>query len=172
MKKGSFHIRKAGEKDDAKIGDLLVRVFISTYAQKMPEVVVGEERKRDLRNVEERRRNGVVLVVDNGDEVVATVSLIPYGKTGSEAWSEDASSLRMMVIDPKYHGQNLSQNLIAECERITGDWGLKAIELHIRRGAHGISKMYERLGFRRAPEGDADHLPEIFLEAFRKEIES
>lgn len=167
MKNNQFHLREATALDDKKIGDLLVDTFLQTYAKKMPEVVVTEERKVDLRNVAERRQNGRVLVLEDGNEIIATVSLIPYGKKGCETWSKDAACLRMMVVDPRYRGREISEMLIRACVKIAREWKLSAIELHVRRGAHGIARIYENLGFVRSPEGDQDRLPEIFMEAYR-----
>jgi hypothetical protein len=40
-----------------------------------------------------------------------------------------------------------------------------AICLHVRRGAVGVLAVYERRGYRLAPEGDIDARPEVYLEA-------
>ena len=33
-------------------------------------------------------------------------------------------------------------------------------------GASGVARVYERRGYARAPEGDLDKTPEVFLDAF------
>jgi hypothetical protein len=38
--------------------------------------------------------------------------------------------------------------------------------LHVRRGAHGVARLYSGRGYVRRPEGDLDHGPEVFLEAW------
>lgn len=163
-------MREATPEDDAAVGELLVDAFVSTYAQEMPEVVVSERRKTELRDVASRRKNGVVLVAEEKGEVVATVSLFKPGAKESEAWSADAACLRMMAIHPKHQGKGISAELVSACFDTAKSWQLKAVELHIRRGAMGLARMYERLGFLRVPTGDKDLLPEIYLEAYRREI--
>lgn len=170
MKDSLFRIRTARPEDDAPLGELLVRTFVETYSQKMPEVVVSERRKKELRNVEERRQHGTVLVGEEGNALVATVTLFRFGRKGAEAWSPDAASLRMMVIDSQCHGKQYSRQLIEHCVEIAEEWKCRAIELHVRRGAEGLARMYENSGFVRTPEGDLDLLPEVYLLGYRKEI--
>jgi hypothetical protein len=45
------------------------------------------------------------------------------------------------------------------------EWRVDAITLHVRRGAAGVARIYERRGYLRAPEGDRD-TPTVFLEAY------
>jgi len=158
-------IREARAEDDAAIGELLVEAFLTQYAQKLPEVRYDEARKRELRDVARRRAVGRVLVAERAGRVVGTVSLWPPGAPGSEAWIPGAADLRQLATAVELHGQGLSTPLLEAAERLAREWGVPAICLHVRRGALGVARMYERRGFVREPAGDLE-LPTVFLEAY------
>src|SRR5207244_2080880 len=44
-------VRDARPEDDAAVGEILVSGYLTRYAQKMPEVVLTERRKAELRDV-------------------------------------------------------------------------------------------------------------------------
>jgi ribosomal protein S18 acetylase RimI-like enzyme len=147
-------VRPARPEDDARIGALLVETFVATYAKKMPEVVVSERRKADLRDVSRQRSVASVIVAETGEAVVGT----------------NTAELRRMAVNPAHQGRGIASALIDECTRLAAEWGASTISLHVRRGALGIARMYEAKGFRRAPEGDCDWLPEIYLEAYARPV--
>jgi ribosomal protein S18 acetylase RimI-like enzyme len=105
-------VRVARSEDDATIGNILVAAYVTQYAQKMPEVVVDEERKRDLRNVAEKRRIGTVLVAEIDGKVVGSVTVLPPGAPRSEAWLPKMADIRMLGIDLHYRGQGIADLLL------------------------------------------------------------
>jgi GNAT superfamily N-acetyltransferase len=163
---GRAVIREARPEDDKAIGELLVEAYITQYAKKIPEVVYSEERKAFLRDVASRRKECTILVAEVDGEVGGTVALYPPGANGSEAWLPDTADLRALATAVRYHGQGLAQPLLAATEVLAKQWGVDAITLHVRRGALGVGRMYERRGYQRTPSGDIDKLPDVFLEAY------
>jgi GNAT superfamily N-acetyltransferase len=147
----------------------LIDAYVTQYARKMPEVVVDENRKKDLRNVAEKRRMGTVLVAELDGKIAGSVTILPPGAPRSEAWREKMADLRMFGIDLNYRGQGIAGVLLDEAERVVReDWKCPSLGLHVRRGAHGVADIYMKRGFQRDPSGDLDKLPEIFLEAYVK----
>jgi ribosomal protein S18 acetylase RimI-like enzyme len=164
-------IREARPEDDSSIGDLLINAYVTQYARKMPEVVVDENRKKDLRNVAEKRRIGTVLVAELDGKIVGSVTLLRPGSPRSEAWRDQMADLRMFGIDLNYRGQGIADALLDEAERIVREeWKCLTLGLHVRRGARGVAGIYMKRGFQRDPSGDLDKLPEIFLEAYVKTL--
>ncbi|RKH69124.1 GNAT family N-acetyltransferase [Corallococcus aberystwythensis] len=159
-------IREARPDDDKVIGDLLVEAYITQYAKKLPEVVYSEERKTFLRDVASKRKVCTLLVAEVDGEVAGTVALYPPGASGSEAWLPRTADLRALATSVRFHGQGLAQPLLAETEVLAKRWGVDAISLHVRRGATGVARMYERRGYQRAPEGDIDRRPDVYLDAY------
>ncbi len=157
--------------EDVEIGELLVRSFVETYAREMPEVVVGEKRLRELRDVEKIRADAILLVWRVGLKVAAVCAVYPPGFAGGKAWRSDASELRFMAVHPDFQGKGIASPLLEGALRTAREkQGARAMCLHVRQGAVGVAQFYARHGFSRAPEGDRDLLPEIFLEGYVREI--
>lgn len=160
-------VRLAEPRDDAAVGELLVDAFVTAYAAKMPEVVVGDGRRAELRAMAEKRAEGTVLVAELDGAVIGTVLLYRPGYAKSEAWLPNAADLRQLAVAPAHFGKGYSQALLAEAERVAWSWGADAICLHVRRGAHGLARMYAGRGFMRDPSGDLSY-PHVELEAYLK----
>jgi predicted N-acetyltransferase YhbS len=158
-------IREATEGDDRAVGELLVAAFERTYARKMPEVTMSEERCAELRDVKSKRAVAKVWVFERGGEVVGTVAVWPPKAKGSEAWIEGAADLRHLAVDERHRGGEVSKALIDVAEAWARGQGATAMCLHVRRGAVGVRKVYEARGYQRRPEGDLDFRPDVFLEA-------
>lgn len=164
----SLVIRLARPEDDAAIGEVLVQGYVTAYAQKMPEVVVGEQRRRDLRAVAEKRAIATVLVAELDGQVVGTVAIFKPGAKTSEAWLPNAADLRHLATDPSVQGRGYATPLLDEAERIARDeWGVSAICLHVRKGNRGVARLYQARGYVRDSKGDLDY-PEVSLEAYSK----
>ena len=161
-----YVVREATPADDAAIGELLVGAFVGQYARKLPEVVVPEQRRADLRAVAEKRAYARVWVATQGAEIVGTVALWPPGAKGSEAWLPASADLRHLAVAEAHRGGLVSRLLLDAAERWAREHGCACVCLHVRRGASGVARVYERRGYARAPEGDLDKTPEVFLEAF------
>ncbi|RKH02569.1 GNAT family N-acetyltransferase [Corallococcus carmarthensis] len=158
-------LREARPEDDKVIGDLLVEAYTTQYARLMPEVVYSEERKAFLRDIASRRNACTILVAEVDGEIAGTVALYPPDAPGSEAWLPRTADLRALATGVRFQGQGLAQPLLAETEVIAKRWGVDAISLHVRRGAKGVARMYERRGYQRVPEGDLER-PDVYLEAY------
>jgi len=158
-------VREARPEDDHVVGEILVSGYLTRYAQKMPEVVLSDRRKAELRDVASKRREALVLVAELEGRVVGTVALWAPGAAASEAWLPEACDLRHLAIDPSAQGRGLSKPLLDEAERRARELGAKYICLHVRRGNKGVAALYLGRGYVRAPEGDLD-LPEVLLDAY------
>lgn len=159
-------VRLAQPSDDAAIGEVLVQGYVTAYARKMPEVVVGEGRRSDLRDVAKKRAVATVLVAELDGRVVGTVALWRPGAPGSEAWLPEAADLRHLAVHPDFQGRGFAGPLLDEAERIArDDWRCAAVCLHTRRGNAGVARLYRARGYVRMPEGDLTY-PEVALEAY------
>ncbi len=158
-------VREATPEDDIRIGDLLVEAFVTAYALKMPEVVVHDERKRELRAVAEKRKHATILVAELDRKIVGTVSIFKPGAPGTEAWLSEGADLRHLATDVSLHGKGLAGALLSRAEAIVRDeWKAKHLCLHVRRGAAGVARLYVSRGYVRDPSGDFDK-PGVYLEA-------
>jgi ribosomal protein S18 acetylase RimI-like enzyme len=162
---GEVIVREARPEDDAAVGEILVSGYLTRYAEKMPEVVLTERRKAELRDVASKREEALVLVAELDAKVVGTVALWAPGAATSEAWLPAACDLRHLAFDPAVQGRGLSRSLLDEVERRARGMEARYVCLHVRRGNKGVAKLYMGRGYVRAPEGDLD-LPEVSLDAY------
>jgi ribosomal protein S18 acetylase RimI-like enzyme len=150
--------RVARPGDDPVIGQLLIKAFEETHKIKLPTVETCEMRKKELIDVENRRRHGSVYVLELGYRIVGTFSLIPPGSPVTQAWKRDSSNLRCVAIDPHYQGLNFSELLLNKAKEMAQLWKANDIVLHVYQGADGVARLYQRFGFVRTMEGDFSHL--------------
>ncbi len=157
-------VRSAVCSDDAAVGELLVTAFVETYARKMPEVVVTDERKAQLRAVADKRSVANVWVAEVDGALAGTVATWSPGAPGSEAWRPNAVDLRHLAVSRSHRGFGVSAALLDAAEAHAWSLGAEAVCLHVRRGAHGVRGLYVSRGYAEDPEGDLDR-PEVSLEA-------
>lgn len=159
-----LRIRPAGPQDDDVLGELLVESFVTTYARKMPEVVVHDRRKADLRDTRRRRESVAVLVAELAGKVAGTITVNPVGYEGTRAWLPNAVEIRLMAVAPQAQGKGVAAALLEAAHQLARDAGASVSCLHVRRGAVGVARFYVNQGYQRDPSGDVDLLPEIYLE--------
>ena len=162
---GEVLVREAGAEDDAAVGEILVSGYLARYAEKMPEVVLTDRRKAELRDVASKRSEALVLVAELDGKIVGTVALWAPGAAASEAWLPAACDLRHLAFDPSVQGRGLSGPLLDEAEARARQMGARYVCLHVRRGNKGVANLYMRRRYVRAPEGDLE-LPEVSLDAY------
>ena len=166
----AIRIRPAEPRDDVATGELLVRAFVSNYALKMPEVVITEQRKSDLRAVAAKRAVAQVWVAEREGQVVGTIAAWAVGAKGSEAWLPGAVDLRHLAVDASAQGLGVSGMLMDVAEGWARGQGATAMCLHVRRGVKGVRQLYERRGYVADPKGDLDLLPDVYLEALYRTL--
>lgn len=164
-----INLRPAMPSDDLAIAELLLHTFLTTYKEKLPDVHTTEERKRELRDVGARRRQGFVGVAELGYRIIGTFSLIHPESPVSEAWGDPGATLRCVAIDPEFHGLALSELLLNEADRVARAWYSRTIYLHVQKGANKVAVLYQRHGYVRDMSGDKASLG-AELEAYRKEL--
>ena len=70
------------------------------------------------------------------------------GAPSSEAWLPNAADLRHLAVDPALQGRGLAKPLLDEAERIAREeWKVEAVCLHVRRGNHGVARLYMSRGY-------------------------
>jgi GNAT superfamily N-acetyltransferase len=131
----------------------------------MPEVVVTDARKGELRAVAAKRAAAHVLVAEVDGVLAGTVATWAPGAPGSEAWRPNAADLRHLAVSPSHRGMGVSTALLDAAEAHAWVQGAQAVCLHVRRGAHGVRRLYVSRGYVAEPAGDLER-PEVSLEAF------
>ena len=140
--------------DDLVVGDLLIRAFVPTYQEKLS-LETCESRRSELRDIESRRRCGVVYVLELGYRIIGTFALISPNTEQSQAWLDGAGTLRCVAIDPDFRGYGFSSELLKISDEVASAWKLPAICLHVQEGADSVARLYRQHGYVRDPRGDS-----------------
>ena len=122
----------------------------------------------ELRDVAERAAGAELLVAADlaGGRVLGTVTFVPDGGPLGEIAGRLESEFRMLAVDPAAQGRGVGAALLRRVldeSRRRGKAGVVCSSLAEMRAAHRI---YERLGFRRAPERDWSPAAGVELLAF------
>lgn len=149
-----MRIRNAHPGDDLVVGEMLVKSFRETYAQKLPTISTTPEREIELRDVNSRRINGVVRISELGFQIIGSYSLIAPGSALDESWTPMTCTLRCVAIEPRFHSLKLSEKLIFDAIDVAKKWNTDGICLHVQAGADGVARLYGQFGFERDPRGD------------------
>ncbi len=151
-------VREARPEEYARIGELTVSAYLGLPLGDDPDHVAYLD---ELRDVEARVRHCTIYVALAADgRVLGGVTYIPGpGTPFSESEHQGEAGFRMLAVDPSAQGGGVGRALVEACiERARADRrsALVLLTLPSMRTAH---RLYERLGFGRAPDRDWEFAP-------------
>lgn len=145
---------------DARPGDLdrLSRLLAEVYGEFQPhfpddlwQAYLGEI--VDVRS----RRGSELIVAELAGRLVGTVGFYPEGsRSALEGWPVGWASIRTLAVLPEVRGRGVGAALTRECLRRAHEGGAAAVGLHTNPFMAAANRLYERLGFLRAPEFDVE----------------
>lgn len=96
---------------------------------------------------------GVLLLAEVAGELAGVVKFYPDARqSGLGKWPAGAASMRVLAVAPRFRGQGVGSRLVTECLRRARALGIRTIYLHTGEFMHAARRLYESLGFVRAPE--------------------
>src|SRR5579884_36947 len=161
-------IRAAEERDRDSIREVTLSAF-QQYATQMPEHW-EDYRQRTLSTLAEVKPAEQIVAEQDGT-IVGAVLLYPAGAVFSRpnhppvtlVWPE----ARLLAVAPAARGQGIGEALMRECIRRARRSGAKALTLHTSDIMEVAMRMYERIGFVRAPELDFHIPPDTTVKGYR-----
>jgi ribosomal protein S18 acetylase RimI-like enzyme len=160
----ALDIRHATPEEYAAIADLCV----AAYA---PFMVGDNHYVGTLRDVARRAAAAELLVAADGG-VLGTVTFVPDGGPLGEIAGPHEAEFRMLAVDPAAQGRGVGTALLERVladSRARGHEAVVCSSLPQMRAAHRI---YERLGFQRAPDRDWSPVSGVHLIAFTVTLEA
>ncbi len=148
-------IRDAQPSDREAIRNVTLSAF-QQYAALIPSIWEGY--RKDILATLADVKSAEQIVAEQDGVIAGTVLLYP-AETGSpagdgvpatRAWPE----VRLLAVTPASRGQRIGAALIRECVRRARRSGAQALALHTNDIMSVAVRMYERMGFVRAPELD------------------
>ena len=146
-----LEIRELDASEAAALGDLTVAAYAAA-----PGFVAGAAYFADLADVARRSALAQVLVAVDGDAVVGGVTYIPRPGPFADFDDPDGAGVRMLAVAPDAQGRGVGTALIRACAARARADGRSRLWLHTTAELTIAQRIYEREGFRRAPENDWD----------------
>lgn len=127
---------------------------------------VNEGYRPDLLDAASRSRDAELLVAVRDGVVVGTVTFVPSGGPWAEVSGPGESEFRMLAVDPAARGQGVAEALVREVVERSRALRRSRVVLSSSGHMHVAHRLYERLGFVRAPELDWTPVPGVDLVAY------
>jgi ribosomal protein S18 acetylase RimI-like enzyme len=160
-------LRRATPADHEAAGDVTVAAYADfTLGPDDPYVA-------RLRDAASRDREAELWVAtpDDSDQVVGNVTVCPQGSPWRELAGPDEGEFRMLAGAPAARGRGVGEALARLAVDRAAEQGARAVVLSSLAEMAGAHRLYERLGFERAPARDWQPVPGVSLIAFCKRLD-
>ena len=157
-------VRRAEPADLAAAGE----VTVAAYA----EFTTGPDDQylALLRDAARRDREAELWVAERDGEVVGTVTIALPGSPWREIATADEGEFRMLAVSPAARRQGVGEALTGLVLGRFRSLGFRAVVLSSLAEMTAAHRVYERHGFRRAPDRDWSPVPGVDLIAYRAEL--
>lgn len=114
------------------------------------------------------------IIVEKEGIILGSVLLYPPGTAFStpDEGPVTCPEVRLLAVAPEARGQGIGTALMRECIRRARLLGAVCLNLHTTDMMQVAMRMYERMGFVRAPELDFHPYPSITVKAYRLELDA
>jgi ribosomal protein S18 acetylase RimI-like enzyme len=145
----------AGELDEV---ESLVKAAFREFQPLMPAAAWD----RWMDNIREvmQAPGGVVLVAEQCGKIEGAVTFYPdAGQAHQGEWPAGAGAIRLLAVRPGSRGRGYGVRLTQACLRLARELRVPTVFLHTGTFMATAQRLYEKLGFKRAPEFDRDPGP-------------
>ncbi len=113
------------------------------------------------------------IVAEKDGVILGSVLLYPPGTAFStpEEGPLTCPEVRLLAVAPRARSQGIGAALMKECIRRARRLGTACLNLHTTDMMQVAMRMYERMGFVRAPELDFHPDPSVTVKAYRLELD-
>jgi GNAT superfamily N-acetyltransferase len=116
------------------------------------------------------------IVAEEEGRIVGTVLLYPAGsvmaRPGGGSITLAEPEVRLLAVAPAARGRGVGAALMNECVSRARQSGAAALTLHTTDIMQSAMRLYERLGFRRAPGLDIQPAPGVIIKGYRLDLET
>jgi ribosomal protein S18 acetylase RimI-like enzyme len=110
----------------------------------------------DLLDLDGHARHGELLVAVVDGEIAGYAAFYPDATIQGAGWPPGWAGGRGLAVHPDFRGHGVAGALLAELERRAFRSGASTFAFHTSAFMTAAVALYERLGYRRAPEFDLD----------------
>jgi ribosomal protein S18 acetylase RimI-like enzyme len=113
----------------------------------------------------------VLVAVDDDGRVLGGVThAVDHTSPYAEDTPEGAAAFRMLAVAPAAQGLGAGKALVRACIARAVEDGKSALVLHTTPYMTTAHRLYESLGFERAPDRDWQVMPELLLLGYRLDL--
>ena len=94
------------------------------------------------------------------------MTFCPVGSAYREIGRDDEGEFRMLAVNPAARGRGVGRALVEHCLRRSRELGYAGIRMSSMDRMTSAHRVYERLGFVRAPQDDWSPVPGVNLLAY------
>ena len=161
----TIRIREIRPEEYEALGDLTVAAYLAVGAGAYPGYLAY------IRDIAARAAACPTLVAVDDGRVIGGVTYVPGpGTPYSEAETAEDAGIRMLAVDPAAQNRGAGRALVEACTARAREEGKKRIVLLTTEPMVAAQHLYERLGFRRAPELDWRPEPDVALLGFALDL--
>ena len=128
-----------------------------------------EAYREDIRDVRARLPESQLIVALLNERLAGAVTLY-LQKSETLPWPDGWAAIRLLGVHANFRSRGIGTALMNECVRRSRRRGLKAIGLHTTIQMDVARRIYEKMGFVRAPEFDFHPDETIVVMAYRLDI--
>ena len=114
----------------------------------------------------------MLVAVEDG-RILGSVTFVPGPGPQAENDDPQAATIRMLGVAPEARGKGIGAALVGACVQRAHALGRRRVLLVTRESMQAAHRIYQRAGFRRAPELDwrPDDAPDLLLLGYVLELE-
>lgn len=147
-------IRRMQAGEVAAVAALLLRANEASLAAFPPEV--ARSYRAELLDVARRAAGAETYVLSLDGSLTGSVTYVPDAADDSHPWPPGGAVLRFLAVEPAVRGRGLGELLTHVCLERAREQGARFLALHTAPSMVAARRLYERLGFQRAPRHDFD----------------
>jgi ribosomal protein S18 acetylase RimI-like enzyme len=150
-------VQEAGPEDLAEI-EALVKLAYAEFRDFFPETAWFAWMENIGKVI--HAETGLILVVLESGKIVGVVKFYPDAAASNMGyWPAGVAAIRILAVHPEYRGRGLGRRLVQTCLDQARFLHIPALYLYTGVFMDAARRLYESLGFQRAPEYDRDPGP-------------
>jgi len=150
-------IREAGAGDLEAVESLVKGAYLEYREQVPPELW---EKWMESVSQAIHAGAGLLLVAEVAGAIQGVVQFFPdASRSGQGRWPAGSGTIRLLAVRAQARGQGLGTSLTRECLRRARELRLPTLFLYTGRFMLAAQRIYEKLGFKRAPEFEPECSP-------------
>ncbi|MCY7373471.1 MAG: GNAT family N-acetyltransferase [Spirochaetaceae bacterium] len=159
-------IRRATAAELAAVGELTLAAYVADG-----HLSAADDYADELRAAADRDSSAELAVaVDESGALLGTVTFALAGSAWAEISRPGEAEFRMLAVAVTARGRGVGKSLARWCIDRARAQGCTAVAISTMSGMHAAHRIYERLGFVRAPERDWWPSSEVLLIAYHLDL--